>query len=154
MNERIGDYFPQNFQKQFNEACLVRGAVIVKWDPNSHKDKIFVLFGMNTDQNIYAFLRINSKINPNIYRNDTMKNEHHLIEFNDETACFLSHNSYVNCSEFAEFYCNEINKLIKNKPDSYKGKMPGMYMDQIMHKVINSDILVNRLKKKYQCTLL
>ncbi len=99
------------------------GVVIRTQVTETHPPKVkyFVVLGVTKDKVVFGFLLINSQINPNIFRDPLIRSWHIPIRAaNDD---FLTHYSYVDCTQFFEKDCAVLLETVKDMPRTVVGKL-------------------------------
>ena len=64
------------------------------------KEKYYIVVGFSEDKVALGTVFINSEVNPNVFRNERLRNLH--IPFPQSENPFLKWNSFINCSDIQE----------------------------------------------------
>jgi hypothetical protein len=120
----LSDFFPDAFRKEFSERVLLERGVVIRThvtDTHPPKIKFFVVLGATKDKIVFGFLLINSQINPHIFRDPQIRSWHIPIKAADYG--FLSHDSFVDCTQFFEKDCLSLLEKISDSPSIVVGKL-------------------------------
>jgi len=109
--------------------------------------KFFIIISIPANPVKIAFVFINSDINPNKFPTSRLKELHYQIL--KANYGFLTHDSYVDCSEIKEEDYAVIDSLITAHPKCFKGRVNGTDLREIMNKLGQSEKLTPKLRIKY-----
>ncbi len=147
----LGDYLSKEEKKSLllPEGIIV-GTVLRAFVPSTHppKEKRFVVVGFKDDEIHLAAVLINSKINFKVNFNDELIA--HQIPLNLQGREYLTHDSYVDCSEIFSINIQAVNEKIEDGPESViKGHMSKNDLHRVINTLVNSDLIKGKLKKKF-----
>lgn len=145
----FSDLFPQSFRDDFAERNVQIGSVIrvfVK-DTTPPKIKYFIVIGFSQDKVLLGTVFINSEINPNIFRNEELRNLH--VPINAESNNFIEHDCFVDCSSIKERSSDEIKQLLSNDPECSKGIVQETTMEVIVQTIRNAITISLSQKRKF-----
>ena len=149
----LGVLLPIKDRIDLAKSHLQPGSVFKFYCYNAKKEKIFILAGFKYDQTKIGFVHINTEINPNIFRTPALKNEHLPFELNLERP-FLTHDSFVNCSDLIIRDKEDILKLLINDPAIHLGNLCESDMKEVHNKICSSKVLRRDYKKEFGISFL
>lgn len=100
---------------------IVPGMVFLTWDIHTTppKEKIHIIVAINSEEAMIATVRINSKLNINVYRD--LDSQLHCISLKANDCDFLNHNSVVDCNIITKYPLKKISQLLSKETNRIKG---------------------------------
>jgi hypothetical protein len=144
----IGDLLPQKEREELAILNLKIGAVLKFYCNKAKKEKIFIFIAEKFDNQKIGLVHINSEVNPNVNYNVLLRNEHIDFQVN-ENRYFLSHNSYINCSDLIIKDKKDIIELLTKSPKMHLGFLNKEDYILVHNKVANSAVIVRGTKKEF-----
>ena len=147
--ENLGNFFSDELKNQWANDNLKIGPVLRLFDneTNPPKFKLWIIVGFDTEMLSCAQIYINSKINTNIFRTIEAQNLHLKLEA--ENRSYLTHDSYVDCSELEIRRVSEIRALIVEDAERHKGELADEDLADILLKLREAPTIETKIKKKY-----
>ncbi len=144
-----GDSFPDKFKSNFSNRNLAIGKVLrlkVK-DTNPPKIKRFIIVGFSEDKFTLASVYINSEINTNI--NWSLEQQELQLELTSDNREYLDKTSYIDCSQLIIRGYDEINSIVKSRPESVLGEVSRTDLELIVKKLKEARTIKGKIKKRY-----
>lgn len=110
------------------------------------KEKRFIVVGFHEDQIHLTSVLINTEINFRVNCTPELASQH--MEFKCDQRPYLTHDSFIDCSEIHSLDKNALIKKIDEKPEIIIGKVAKTDMDSIILQIINSDVIKGKTKKR------
>jgi hypothetical protein len=149
MTPRIGDLFPSEVRSDFSVTAIKPGTILRTHvdDTTPPKIKLFVVLAVNETQTSVATLYINSDVNPNMFHNEELKRLHLPISF--VKYGFLSHDSFIDCSDLREKNLQKLQAIIQNDMDVLLGELSAEDLAYALSTVVHAKTISIKLKKKF-----
>lgn len=146
---KLGEYFSKKEKKALllPEGIIV-GTVIRAFVhfTNPPKEKRFIVVGFHEDKINLSSVLINSEINLNVNYTQELAYEH--LFFKQIEREYLSHDSYIDCSEIHSIDISDINKKIDENPSIIIGQVSKSDLDRIMKQIIDSEVVKGKIKRR------
>ena len=126
------------------------GSVIFEHVKNTNppKDKYYVIIGFSNDKVALGTVFINSEINPNIFRNERMRDLHVFLPSSENP--FLKWDSYIDFSDIQERFTADVEACITNGGEhGYVATLSTDTMAHILTKLDNAFTIAVNKKIKY-----
>ena len=147
--QQLGDLFPDEFREQLAVNNLKIGSVLRYFDDNTIPPKIKrkVVVGFDADKILFAFLYINTEINPNIFPTQSLRDLH--LELDITGRDYLDHKSFLDCSQIFEDDTERVKMLMTNDVNIHKGELSKEDFDNVFKKVKSAKTIATKIKRKY-----
>lgn len=149
---KLGDLFPDELKENNANYNLQKGSVIKMHvdDTTPPKVKRFIIIGITKDEVTLGAVYINSEINPNIFRNKSLRDLHLplVAEGND----FLDHDSFVDCSKIFPKSTEVLKNFLIENTDPNQGaigKVEESDLGQIQAKLLKAMTISYADKKRF-----
>jgi hypothetical protein len=146
----LGDLLPYEDREKLAINHLIIGSVFKFHCLVAKKEKRLILVGFSYDKERLAFVHINTEINPNVFRFPALKAEHLPIELNEVNA-FLTHDSFINCSDLIVRNKIEITSLLISAPAAHLGNLIEEDCKKVKQMVSKSKVIRPDRKKEFGC---
>ena len=145
----LGDLFPQELREQLSDNNLKVGSVLRFFmkDTNPPKDKRVIVVGFNDDKVLFAYVYINSEINPNMFSTPRLRNLHLPFEANGRS--YLTHDSFVDCSQIKEENAQTIRDVMTDNIGVHIGDLSETDCKKVIDALKTSFRIDLKIKKKY-----
>lgn len=145
----LGDNFPDKYKEDFAKRNLDVGSIFRLFMENTSpkKEKFIVLIAENEFYKLFAYLFVNTRINPHFLNSEELRKLHYPI--NPSRYDFLRHTSYIDCSQLYEYDKNKLCRLFKNDIEIRKGKIANYDLNKIISITKNAPTVIRKFKKKY-----
>jgi len=146
---KLGDFFSKKEKKYLLlPKGLVIGTVIRAFVDftNPPKEKRFIVVGFYDDKVNLAVVLVNTDVNTLVNFNQLLQSHH--IKLESKGREYLTHDSYVDCTELHKMEIQPIEDSINAKPEICIGSLNKEDLDLIMKKLIDSDFIKGKYKKK------
>ncbi len=147
----LGDYLSDKAKSILKPSpnTLKKGSVLRAFvqDTNPPKIKIFIVVGFDETYTFLATVFVNTEINLNINFSAELQSLHVLLEA--EGRDFLTHDSYVDCSDILPKEVQEIQHAMKNKPEIVIGEISEEDLKIIIDTILRSPKIRGKHKKRY-----
>ncbi|MBI9056823.1 MAG: hypothetical protein JEZ01_03525 [Labilibaculum sp.] len=144
----LGDLIPKNTRIKLAENILFLGSVVSIYDEDAKKIKRHIIVGFDNGKIATATVRINSKKNPNFYRN---YNEQKLCYFiKSKGNKFLEWDSTVDCSDLIEWPTENLKEILLEESSTFMGQVEDRELDTIRSVIADADTIPPKKKKKYK----
>lgn len=111
------------------------------------KEKRFVIIGIKDDHSSYGVVLINSEINLNVNYSPYLVSQH--IEVASAGRNYLTHDSFIDCTEIFSIPKSEIDQIIELDQDVIKGNVSKQDFDLIINMIVASDLIKGKIKKRF-----
>jgi hypothetical protein len=146
---QLGDFFSEEMREQLAFDNLKIGSVLFYFDsrttPPKAKRKIVV--GFDKDKILFAYVRINSEINPNVFPTSRLRDLH--IELDATDREYLDYTSYVDCSQLQEDYVESVIELMKEDTSIHFGCLSNEDCETVLDKIKQAFTIEDKLKIKF-----
>jgi len=149
MTPRIGDLFPPDVRALFSVTAIKPGTVLRTYvdDTTPPKIKLFVVLAVNETLASVASLYINSEVNPNLFHTEELKSLH--LPVSSSAYRFLSHDSFIDCSDLREKNLLTLQGVIRNDLDVLLGELSAEDFASALHAVVHAKTISAKLKRKF-----
>lgn len=146
----LGDFFPTGVQEEFRERNLKAGSVfkILATNTTPPKEKRLVLVAVNDELALVGYLFINSEINLLCLDTDELRNLQIYLECAHRN--YLSHDSYLDCSNLMEIPLEELKTVFAADRDIFLGELSEEDFLATIEKVTNAPTISNNKKRKFR----
>ena len=145
----LGDSFPEELREQLSDNNLKVGSVLrffIK-DTNPPKDKRAIVVGFNNDKILFAYVLINSEINPNMFPTSRLRDLHLPFEANGRS--YLTHDSFVDCSQIKEEDAQTMRAAMTDNVGIHIGDLSETDCKKVIETLKTSFRIDPKIKKKY-----
>ena len=145
----IGDFFPEELREQLSENNLKIGSVLRygRTDTNPPKPKFGVVVGFDAYNIWFASVYINSEINPYLFPTQRLRDLHLPLEAKDSS--YLSHDSFVDCSQIHVDDVNTIKTLMTNDINIHVGNLSDADCKQVLATLKTAHTIPAKIKQRY-----
>ena len=146
---QLGDLFPEGMREQLANENLQLGAILRYFDNNTTPPKIKrkVVVGFDTNQVLFAYVRINTEINPRLFPTPRSRNLH--LELKAMGRAYIEHDSFVNCSEIEEEDMQTVLEMMKNDTSIHIGHLDQTDITDVLDKLRTAYTIEPRIKRKF-----
>lgn len=150
MTPTLGDKFPQSFKDNFARDHIKSGSVLKLHLPHTRpaKMKRFLIIGVDERINSVGFLFINTEINPNVFPFPYLRDLH--IRLNAESREYLETDSYIDCSDIAEWGYDILLRKFRSDLSIYLGQASSDDMKKIKNITRRAKTISSSLKRRYR----
>jgi len=145
----LGDFFPQESKEQLANFNFKPGAVLRYHVDNTNPPKVkrLVVIAVDDEKISFAYVFINSEINPNVFRSEEMKDCH--LELTSNGRPYLDHTSFVDCTSLHEYSIDTVKGLMTNSSRVHIGEMAETDFRNVVDKIRNAPTISTNELKKY-----
>ncbi|MEY4203785.1 MAG: hypothetical protein RL013_1488 [Bacteroidota bacterium] len=145
----FGDFFPKETKEQLANENFQVGSVLKYYVDFTTPPKVkrLIIIGFDTEKVIFASVLINSEINPNVFQSKDLQDLH--ISLNSTGRDYLSHSSFVDCSNLIEQDIASIKKRLSEFPDMHIGSLSEEDLNKVKSKIKDAKTISLATKKKY-----
>ena len=146
---QLGDLFPQELREQLSGNNLKIGSVLRFFmkDTNPPKDKRAIVVGFNDDKILFAYVLINSEINPNMFPTPRLRDLH--LSFEANSRSYLTHDSFVDCSQIKEEDAQAMRTEMTDNVGIHIGDLSETDCKKVIDTLRTSFRIDQKIKKKY-----
>ena len=146
---KLGDFFTDDFRHSLAKNNLQLGAVFRYFVnfTNPPKIKYQIIVGVDNQSISLVTVLINTEINPNLFKKESLKNLHFLLE--KVSNHFLEYDSFVYCGELHEQKISEVEKIIQDKLSTFVGNVSDETLDKLKYLIKNAKSIEEETKEKY-----
>jgi uncharacterized protein YuzB (UPF0349 family) len=147
--EKLGDFFTDDFRRSLAKSNLQIGAVFRYFVDftTPPKTKYQIIVGFDNQSISLVTVLINTEINPNLFKKESLKNLHFLLK--KESNDFLEYDSFVYCGQLHEQKIAEVEKVIQSKISTFVGNLSEETFEQIKILIKNAKSIEEETKEKY-----
>ena len=147
--QSLGDFFPKETKQQLaNENFKVGSVLKYHIDfTNPPKVKRLIIVGFDTEKVLFATVLINSEINPKVFPSKELQDLH--IGLDSTGREYLSHFSFVDCSNLIEQDINSIKNQLSESPDMHLGCLSNEDLNSVQAKIKEAKTIPLATKKKF-----
>ena len=145
----LGDLFPDELKGQNAENNLRIGSVLRYFNTDTRPPKVkrIVVVGFNEGKILFAYVFINTEINPNIFSSPRMRDLH--LAFEASGREYLDHDSYVDCSQIKQEDSDAIKELMTQDFSVHIGDLSGNDIEKVVEKLKNAPTIDVKTKRKF-----
>jgi hypothetical protein len=145
----FGDFFPKETKEQLANENFQVGSVLKYYVDFTTPPKVkrLIIIGFDTEKVIFASVLINSEINPNVFQSKDLQDLH--ISLDSTGRDYLSHSSFVDCSNLIEQDIASIKKRLSEFPDMHIGSLSEEDLNKVKSKIKDAKTISLATKKKY-----
>lgn len=145
----FGDFFPKETKEQLANENFQVGSVLKYYVDFTTPPKVkrLIIVGFDTEKVIFASVLINSEINPNVFQSKDLQDLH--IGLDSTGRDYLSHSSFVDCSNLIEQDVASIKKRLSEFPDMHIGSLSEQDLNKVKSKIKDAKTISLATKKKY-----
>ena len=145
----LGDLFPEELKEQVTKNSFKIGTVIKRFETSTNppKYKRSVVIGFDAENVVFAHIFINTQINPKLFPTQDLKDLH--IEFDTAGRDYLSHSSFVDCSQIHEDNIEAVKALIASDSSACLGEVSEQDLVHILTTIKLAKTISKNKKKKF-----
>lgn len=147
--QSFGDFLPKETKEQLANENFKVGSVLKYHVDFTTPPKIkrVIIVGFDAERVLFASVFINSEINPKIFPSKELQDLH--IAFDAVNREYLSHSSFVDCSNLIEQDIAAIKQKLSDSPDMHLGFLSEADLNEVQSKIKGAKTIALEIKEKY-----
>jgi hypothetical protein len=147
--QSLGDFFPKETKEQLASENFKIGAVLRYHVDFTTPPKVkrLIIVGFDAEKVLFASVFINSEINPKVFPSKELQDL--LIGLDADGRAYLTHPSFVDCSNLIEQDIASIKEQLTEFPDMHLGFLNEEDLDTVRSKIKKAKTIPLATKKKY-----
>lgn len=124
---------------------------VFDYQTNPPKIKYHIVVGVNEERILLGTVRINSKMNVNVYRDQA--SQYRCMKIKSGKYNFLDHDSMIDCNHIISHDLSTIRTYIVSRPDMFLGEIVSEDLEEIKLRMLEAPTISEEEKEIFGISL-